>query len=102
MSAKKPVPLVPPNPLPGRSPCPVCGEISYSVGGIHPQCSVRQADAERMNRVKRAAQKRAPEKSASTAASWLRTCPKCKALQHVRKKLCQCGHAFIARVVPPK
>lgn len=25
--------------------CPVCGRTSYSRGGIHPQCSVFQADA---------------------------------------------------------
>jgi hypothetical protein len=27
--------------------CPVCGKKSYSLGGIHPQCAMRQADAPR-------------------------------------------------------
>ena len=44
---KKPVPL-----LFGvqsrRQPCPVCGAISYSPAGIHPQCAMQQADAPRV------------------------------------------------------
>jgi hypothetical protein len=27
--------------------CPVCGKKSYSAAGVHPQCSVQQADAPR-------------------------------------------------------
>ena len=37
-----------------REPCPVCGEISYSLEGIHPQCAQRQADQTRMNHLKAA------------------------------------------------
>ena len=43
-----------PEPLyaaPVRKRCPVCGEISYSSAGIHPQCAVDQCDAERMKSV---------------------------------------------------
>jgi hypothetical protein len=38
-----------------KPPCPVCGKPSYSRGGVHPQCSMRQADA-----LSRAAQRSAP------------------------------------------
>jgi hypothetical protein len=31
--------------------CPVCGMVSYSMGGIHPQCAVKQADAPRLARL---------------------------------------------------
>gem|GEM_PF-1840903 len=35
-----------------RKRCPVCGEPSYSAAGVHPQCSVKQADAERSQKLK--------------------------------------------------
>jgi hypothetical protein len=38
----RPEPLYP---VPPPKRCPVCGFASYSSEGIHPQCSVRQADA---------------------------------------------------------
>jgi hypothetical protein len=44
MSEKKPQPLIPAR---IRNRCPVCGEVSYSRSGIHPQCSVRKADEKR-------------------------------------------------------
>jgi hypothetical protein len=28
--------------------CPVCGKKSYSAAGVHPQCSMQQADAPRI------------------------------------------------------
>jgi hypothetical protein len=34
--------------------CPVCGEASYSLAGIHPQCSVLQADERRDVRTRKA------------------------------------------------
>lgn len=34
--------------------CPVCGVVTYSRGGIHPQCSQVRADAPRVNRLKAA------------------------------------------------
>jgi hypothetical protein len=45
MSEKKPRPL-----LRGgvQTLCPVCGRVSYSRGGVHPQCSMRRADEQRM------------------------------------------------------
>lgn len=41
---KKPVPLMPT--VVGNK-CPICGQRSYSLHGIHPQCAVQQADAPR-------------------------------------------------------
>ena len=71
---------------PAREPCPVCGEVSYSAAGIHPQCAVQQADAKRMKRAKSSSPK--PDKTIATAEGkpWHKNCPKCKALVHVRKK----------------
>jgi hypothetical protein len=28
--------------------CPVCGKAAYSLGGIHPQCAIQQADEPRL------------------------------------------------------
>ena len=40
MSDKKPHPL---QNNPSRPPCPVCGKVSYSLLGTHPQCAMRKA-----------------------------------------------------------
>ena len=97
MSEKKPPPLIF---YQTHKPCPVCGEISYSVAGVHPQCAVRQADENRMKRVKRDTSAGKTVKPASGVKSWQRVCPKCKALQHVRKKVCDCGHSFAVQARP--
>ncbi|MCH8830416.1 MAG: hypothetical protein IID45_12645 [Planctomycetes bacterium] len=81
--------------------CPVCGEISYSLAGVHPQCAVRQADAKRLKRIKRDKPEGKKAKPATGVKPWQRICPKCKALQHVRKKVCVCGHTFAVRANPP-
>lgn len=101
MSEKKPLPL-----LRVRSPsrCPVCGQGSYSRAGIHPQCAARQADEKRKVRLKQEALTAAEETAtfpAVASAPWQRSCPKCRALQHVRTKVCSCGHTFAAQVRPP-
>ena len=41
--------------------CPVCGKVSYSLGGMHPQCSQLREDAPRVERL-RAAKKAEKEK----------------------------------------
>ncbi len=50
MHHKKPVPLLLVD-APPRRLCPVCGAVSYSREGIHPQCAERRADAPRMERI---------------------------------------------------
>jgi len=89
MPYKKPRPL---NDQPTRTPCPVCGEISYSLGGVHPQCAVRRADEKRLKRTKKTAH--VEPKMVAAVERWQKICPKCKASQHVRKKICDCGHQF--------
>jgi len=97
MSSRKPPPLIPRR---RHEPCPVCGEISYSHTGVHPQCSVRQADAKRLERLKR--ERKAKTPPAVAISPWQRLCPKCKAVQHVRKKTCECGYNLsLARPQPP-
>ena len=101
MSEKKPQPLIP---TPSRSRCPVCGEISYSRAGVHPQCSVRKEDQQRTKRSKREALAAKQEKAVSPTSgvsAWQKRCPKCEALQHVRKLVCGCGHVFAAKARPP-
>jgi hypothetical protein len=84
--------------------CPVCGEVSYSLAGIHPQCSVQQADEQRKVHIKRE-KLLEKEKNTGTSASgispWQKRCPKCNAVQHVRKAVCDCGHTFTVRARPP-
>jgi hypothetical protein len=89
MSEKKPTPLIPAR---AHSRCPVCGQISYSRAGIHPQCSVRQADEEHKNRIKREKALAEVEKTAIPASG---------IAQHVRKTVCGCGHTFTVRARPP-
>ena len=48
MSEKKPVPNIVDRNIKS---CPVCGERSYSLEGIHPQCAAIQADAPRKKRL---------------------------------------------------
>lgn len=97
MSCKKPSPILD---VPERPHCPVCGEVSYSRGGIHPQCAQTQADEKQLKRVK-SLNKTKKNKiagnvwSASTGPrAWHKWCPKCKKQVHVRKKACSCGHDF--------
>ena len=35
------------------APCPVCGQTSYSRGGVHPQCSALRADEPHIAELKR-------------------------------------------------
>jgi len=90
---KKPQPLLPED---KHDVCPVCGEKSYSQAGVHPQCSVKQADEKRMESVKREQQKAETAPEPKKPKPWQRICPKCKSLQHVRKRICACGHELIS------
>ena len=89
---QKPQPLYAPR---ERKHCPICGKVSYSAVGIHPQCAMDQADAKRIQEVKPLS--KSPKKTVTKDADakpWQKTCPKCKAFMHVRKKFCDCGHIF--------
>jgi RNA polymerase subunit RPABC4/transcription elongation factor Spt4 len=90
--SRKPLPLYV---APHRKRCPVCGETSYSLGGMHPQCCVRQADAERIRRLKLAVPVVAavPPKD---RPPWKKPCPRCQRLLHVRRAACDCGYRFTA------
>jgi hypothetical protein len=90
MDSEKPVIIVPPTP---RTPCPICGKASYSIGGIHPQCAIQQADAPRMVRL-RAAKDAAPKPKKPVRQAWKKRCPVCGTDIHVRRGVCQCGHDF--------
>jgi hypothetical protein len=93
MSDKKPVPV-----MAGahQNLCPVCGKRSYSAAGTHPQCALRQAEAVRKEQMaaEKTVEKKPPPKATRQQRSWNKTCPKCDAKVHVRKKICACGHNF--------
>ena len=96
MHVKKPDPLPTGASKPPRV-CSVCGSVSYSVGGIHPQCAEEQADAKRVARIKRENKSRKPPAKADksqASKAWHKACPKCNAQVHVRKRTCECGYRF--------
>lgn len=97
MTNKKPQPLIS-RPIHDR--CPVCGEITYSFGRIHPQCAVRQLDEVRLKKIKTEDHSSDPSDTSSTVRAWQKRCPHCKQAVHVRKKACSCGHIFAANVAP--
>jgi hypothetical protein len=77
--------------------CPICGKVSYSRDGIHPQCAIVQADApreqQRMAKKKAEAKKKPVAKKLSP--TWnQKKCPKCDVQVSVRKKICDCGFNF--------
>ena len=77
--------------------CPVCGIVSYSRGGIHPQCASQQADAPRVERLKAAKKvEKVKVKTPKPRAlgNWQKRCPKCGVAAHVRTLTCGCGHSF--------
>jgi hypothetical protein len=93
---KKPIPLVARENKPRRL-CSVCGTVTYSFGGIHPQCAQKQADASRVAGFKAAKKAESPkEQRASTdqLSPWQKVCPKCQTFLHVRNLTCDCGHRF--------
>ena len=96
MHDKKPIPLAEGNIKP-RPLCAVCGRVSYSLGGMHPQCAEEQADAPRVARLK-AAKKAAKPKvkvtNPNALSPWHKLCPKCHMQLHVRKLTCDCGYRF--------
>ncbi len=81
--------------------CPVCGQRSYSAAGIHPQCAVQQADAPRAKKLKETKALKNKKKAKSNKRSqtlWnKKNCPKCGAIMHVRKKVCDCGHVMVSK-----
>ena len=83
--------------------CPICGKASYSSAGIHPQCAVKQADDKRRLDLKqnKSETKVAKPNSTQPPGRWQKSCPKCKASQHVRKKTCDCGHTFAKTLNKP-
>ena len=95
MSEKKPVPTVAHQ---NGKICPVCGRPSYSRDGIHPQCAVQQADEPREQKLRQAKALEAERKSQARKHRPIvwnkKKCPKCGAMVHVRKTVCDCGYVM--------
>jgi rRNA maturation endonuclease Nob1 len=90
MSSEESIVIVP---QPPKHLCPICGKPSYSVGGIHPQCAMQQADEPRLVRLrtKKAADTKVKKPVRQT---WKKRCPKCGTHVHARRGVCKCGHEF--------
>ena len=52
----------------GERLCPVCGKVSYSKDGIHPQCAIVQADEPRQQQL--AAERKRKEAKAKPSRTW--------------------------------
>lgn len=89
MTTSKPEPLFVQAPRPR---CPVCGEVTYSRAGIHPQCAQERSDAEQKERLKEAADN--AEDEVDDLKAWHRRCPSCNAQVHIRRDACECGHVL--------
>ena len=96
MHHKKPVPLLLVD-APPRRLCPVCGSVSYSRDGIHPQCAERRADAPRMERVMadmKADERKRKAENSLLVRPWHKRCPRCQSQLHLREMTCVCGYQF--------
>ena len=93
MSSEKSVVVIP---QPPKNLCPICGKPAYSLGGIHPQCAMQQADEPRIVGLRAAKSIESREKKpvVKNAKNWKKRCPKCGAQVHARRDLCECGHKF--------
>jgi hypothetical protein len=93
MSITKPVVIVPQL---ARNVCPICGKASYSLGGIHPQCAMQQADEPRIVRL-RAARKLENKSEKPKSRAWRKKCPKCSIQVDAQRDICACGFRFKSR-----
>lgn len=93
MSSEQSVIIVP---QPPKNLCPICGKASYSVGGIHPQCAMQQADEPRIVKLRTAKAADAKIKK-PVRQTWKKRCPKCGNQVHARREACECGHKFRQR-----
>ncbi len=96
MCYKKPLPLLLVD-APPRRLCPVCGAVSYSREGIHPQCAERRADAPRMENITASKETMQPKGKADNSLlvrPWHKRCPECQAQSHIRESTCACGYQF--------
>lgn len=78
--------------------CPVCGKVTYSRGGIHPQCA-----SERQDKIVTAARQATQDKSSGSATlaqprkQWTKPCPRCKRQLPARRAACECGFSFLKK-----
>jgi hypothetical protein len=91
MSSEKSVVILPPP----KHICPVCHKPAYSLGGVHPQCAIEQADEPRILklRAERVSEPKLKIKK-PPRQSWQKQCPKCNTESHVSRTVCKCGHYF--------
>lgn len=72
--------------------CPVCGQVTYSAAGIHPQCAMNRSSQAHDARVKVEAARDTTKRQATR--SWLKACPRCQRQLPIRRGACECGHVF--------
>lgn len=93
MSSEKSVVVISPA---AKHLCPICGRASYSVGGVHPQCAMQQADEPRLVSL-RAARVAETKNKKPARQIWKKRCPICGTELHARREACKCGHKFGGR-----
>ena len=79
---------------PVRPTCPVCGETTYSHGGIHPQCAVTRADKADHGAFKACNAALVIHPKPQAKKQWTKRCPVCRNEVHVRLATCACGYSF--------
>lgn len=94
MDVLKPVVVAP---QPERTKCPICGQTTFSRGGVHPQCAMQQADAPRIAQL-RAKSHAAAKIEKAKGPIRKKKCPTCDALHDVGQKVCKCGFRFTVAV----
>jgi hypothetical protein len=84
-------------PVRERPKCPVCGKVSYSSAGIHPQCAVNRADA-KLRLILKA--KREAEAAAAPPGGFSKRCSGCGRAVAAPRLVCACGRALASGTLP--
>jgi hypothetical protein len=92
MGISKPDPLIAARAT--RAACPVCGKVSYSATGIHPQCAMNRAATAIHLAAK--ANLAAQEQKSHPKPIWSKRCPRCRRDLSARRAVCDCGYSFLA------
>jgi hypothetical protein len=80
-----------------RALCPICGHVSYSPAGVHPQCAMRACDQVLNDRLKVRKMAAKPKPTRLQPGRFEKQCPMCGTIQHIRKQDCSCGHSFVSK-----
>ena len=73
-------------------------EVYAAISGLRPACSpLLPAPLNTVLPARPQELTELPAEPASGVQPWQKSCPKCKAVQHLRESSCSCGYAFAVR-----